>query len=199
MTDDHFDANTDRQGSGRDGLDQLAQRAVDAVLRLVRRASALAGGMLFLATAISAGGFFLGIATLEGGIETVWAVLASGFALIAITSVTTALLRLRSVRSNTNALLIEIRSLITGNTQTQRTVIETIESTEASQEESVVAVSRQFFSLQNEVGNRSGQFKSLGDALTALTSFAGLIALAALITFVFAGLSVIFLIALALP
>jgi hypothetical protein len=199
MTDDHFDASTDRQGFGRDGLDQLAQRAVDAVLRLVRRASALAGGMLFLATAISAGGFFLGIATLEGGIETVWVVLASVFALIAITSVATALLRLRSVRNSTDALLIEIRSLLTGNKQAQRTVIETVESTEASQEDSVVAVSRQFFSLQSEVSDRSGQFKSLGDALTALTSFAGLIALAAIITFVFAGLSVIFLIALALP
>jgi hypothetical protein len=199
MTDDHFDANTDRQGFGRDGLDQLAQRAVDAVLRLVRRASALAGGMLFLATAISTGGFFLGIATLEGGIETVWVVLASVFALIAIISMATALLRLRSVRNNTDALRIEIRSLLTGNKQAQRTVIETVESTEASQEDSVVAVSRQFFSLQSEVSDRSGQFKSLGDALTALTSFAGLIALATFITFVFAGLSVIFLIALALP
>ena len=120
------------------------------------------------------------------------------FAFIAIASVTTALSRLRSVRKNTDALLIEIRSLIAGNTQTQRTVIETIESTDASQGDSVVAVSRQFFSLQNEVGDRSGQFKSLGLALTAVTSFAGLIALATMITFVFAGLSVIFLIALAL-
>ena len=134
----------------------------------------------------------------DGGTETVWTVLGAVFAFIAIASVTTALSRLRSVRKNTDALLIEIRSLIAGNTQTQRTVIETIESTDASQGDSVVAVSRQFFSLQNEVGDRSGQFKSLGLALTAVTSFAGLIALATMITFVFAGLSVIFLIALAL-
>ena len=198
MSNDHFDASSDRQGFGRDGLDQLAQRAVDAVLRLVRRASALATGVLFLTIVISVGGFFLGIAALDGGIETVWTVLGAVFAFIAIASVTTALSRLRSVRKNTDALLIEIRSLIAGNTQTQRTVIETIESTDASQGDSVVAVSRQFFSLQNEVGDRSGQFKSLGLALTALTSFAGLIALATLITLVFAGLSVLFLIALAL-
>ncbi len=190
--------NGESQGFGLDDLDRLAQRAVDAVLSLVRRASALASGVLFLAIVFGVGGFFLGIAALDGGIETVWTVLGAVFAFIAIASVTTAILRLRSVRKGADTLVTEVRSLIGGNVQTQRTVIETVESSDASEGDGVVAVSRQFFSLQNEVGNRVGQFKSLSLALTAVTSFPGLVALATLITFVFAGLSVIFLIALAL-
>jgi hypothetical protein len=198
MSNDHFDASSDRQGFGRDDLDQLAQRAVDAVLGLVRRASALTTGVLFLAVVFGVGGFFLGRAALDGGIETVWTVLGAVFAFIAIASVSRAILRLRAVRRGADTLFTEIRALIGGNAQTQRTVIETVEFADASEDDGVVAASRQFFSLQNEVGNRSGQFKSLGLALTAITSFAGLVALATLITFVFACLSVIFLIALAL-
>jgi hypothetical protein len=186
------------KGFGLDDLDRLAQRAVDALLGLVRRASALASGVLILAVAFSVGGFFLGLAALDGGIETVWTVLGTVFAFIAVASVATAILRLRSVRKGADTLVTEVRSLIGGNVQTQRTVIETVESTDAAEGDGVVAVSRQFFSLKDAVGNRAGQFKSLGLALTAVTSFPGLVALATLITFVFAGLSVIFLIALAL-
>ncbi len=183
---------------GLDDLDRLAQRAVDAVLMLVRRASALAGGVLILAIVFGIGGFLLGIAALDGGIETVWIALGAVFALVAIVSVGTAMLRLRSVRKGTDTLVSEVRSLIGGNKQSQRTVIETVESTDRAEGDGVVALSRQFFSLKSEVGDRIGQFKSLGLALTAITSFPGLVALATVITFVFAGLSIIFLIALAL-
>lgn len=188
----------DAAGFGLDDLDRLAQRAVDAVLGLIRRASALASGVLFLAIVFGVGGFFLGLAALDGGIESVWIVLGFVFAFIAIASVTTAIRRLRSVRKGADTLVTEVRALIAGNAQTQRTVIETVESSDAAGDDGVVAVSRQFFSLKNEVGDRTGQFTSLRMALNAITSFPLLIALATLITLVFAGLSVIFLIALAL-
>jgi hypothetical protein len=202
MSNDHSDANPDPSsqagGFGFDDLDLLAERAVDSVMTLVRRGTALAGGVLMLAVVFGVGGFLLGIAALDGGIEKVWIALGGFFALVAVRSVVIAILRLRSVKKSADTLVTEVRSLIGGDKQTERTVIETVESTDASENDGVVAVSKQFFTLKNEVGDRGSQFKSLDLALTAITSFPGLIALATLITFVFAGLSVLFLIALAL-
>jgi hypothetical protein len=202
MSNDDSDMNQDpivsAGGFGLNDLDQLAERAVDSVMNLVRRGTALAGGVLMLAVVFSVGGFLLGIAALDGGIEKVWILIGAFFGLVAIGSVVLAILRLRWVKKSANTLVTEVRSLIGGDKQTKRTVIETVESTDASDGEGVVAVSKQFFSLQNEVGDRVGQFKSLGFALAAITSFPGLVALSTVITFVFAGLSVLFLIALAL-
>ena len=202
MSNDDSDMNQDpivsAGGFGLDDLDQLAERAVDSVMNLVRRGTALAGGVLMLAVVFSVGGFLLGIAALDGGIENVWIVLGAFFGLVAIGSIVLAILRLRWVKKSANTLVTEVRSLIGGDKQTKRTVIETVESTDASDGEGVVAVSKQFFSLQGEVGDRVGQFKSLGLALSAITSFPALVALSTVITFVFAGLSVLFLIAIAL-
>jgi len=198
MSSEYSDTSAGRDGFDLGDLDQIAERAVDAVLTLVRRGMALAGGVLILAVVFSIGGFLLGVAALDGGIETVWIVLGAGFGLVAIGSVVIAMLRLRSVKSVTGSLVTEVRSLIGGDTQTKRTVIETVESTDASENDGVVAISKQFFSLKDVVGDRVGQFKSLALALSAITSFPGLVALATVITFAFAGLSVLFLIGLAL-
>jgi len=198
MSSEHSDTSPGRDGFDLGDLDQIAERAVNAVLTLVRRGMALAGGVLILAVVFSIGGFLLGVAALDGGIETVWIVLGAGFGLVAIGSVVIAMLRLRSVKSVTGSLVTEVRSLIGGDTQTKRTVIETVESTDASENDGVVAISKQFFSLKDVVGDRVGQFKSLALALSAITSFPGLVALATVITFAFAGLSVLFLIGLAL-
>lgn len=202
MSDDHSDVNpessADADGFGFDDLDRLARRAVDSVMTLVRRGIALAGGVLMLAVVFSVGGFLLGIAALDGGIETVWVVFGGFFVVVAIASVISAILRLRLVRKSSSSLYTEVRMLIGGDQMTQRTVIETVESTETSENDGVVAVSRQFFSLRDQVGDRTGQFTSLGLALRAITTFPALIALATLITLTFAGLSLLFLIALAL-
>lgn len=197
MSSDRSDRNPD-DGFALDDLDRLAQRAVDSVMKLVRRGMALAGGVLMFAVLCGVGGFVLGLAALDGALRTGWIVVGGFFAIIAIGSVAVAILRLRSVRTGADLLVTEVRSLIGGDKQTERTVIETVESTDASQDDGVVAVSKQFFSLKNEVGDRVGQFKSLGLALTAITSFPGLVALATVISFGFAGLSLIFLIALVL-
>lgn len=190
MSDDHR--------FGLDDLDALAQRAVDAVMTLVRRGIALAGGVLILAVVFGIGGFLLGLAALSGGIQSVWVVLGGFFAIVAIGSVAVAILRLRTVRTDADGLVDEVRQLIGGNKQSQRTVIETVDSADNSQGDGVIVLSRQFFSMKNEIGDRVDQFRSLTSALTAVTSFPGLVALSTVVTFMFAGLSVIFLIALAL-
>jgi len=189
---------SDSNGFGRNDLDALAQRAVDSVMTLVRRGSAFAGGVMIMAVIFGVGGFLLGLAALDGGIEKVWVVLGGAFAVLSVGSVGLAILRLRSVKKGADTLFTEVRSLIGADRQTQRTVIETVESTDGREGDGVVAISREFFTLQGAVGDRIGQFKSLGLALTAITSFPALIAAATVIMLVFAGLSVLFLIALAL-
>ena len=189
---------SDDDGFGLDDLDRLAQQAVDALMVLVRRGTALAGGVLIVAVVLGVGGFLLGLAALSNGIEKVWIVLGGSFALIAIVSVVLAIVRLRSVKTGADMLVTEVRSLIGGDRASERTVIETVESTDGVQNDGVVVLSRQFFSMKDAVGGRVDQFKTLASALSAATSFPALIALATVISFVFAGLSVIFLLALAL-
>lgn len=189
---------SDSNGFDRDNLDALARRAVDSVMTLVRRGLALAGGVMIMAVSFGVGGFLLGLAALDGGIEKVWVVLGGAFAVLSVGSVGLAILRLRSVKKDTDTLFDEVRSLIGGDRQTQRTVIETVESTDSRESDGVVAISREFFTLQGAIGDRIGQFQSLRVALTAITSFPALIAAATVIMLVFAGLSVLFLIALAL-
>lgn len=189
---------SDNSGFDRDDLAALAHRAVDSVMTLVRRGLALAGGVMIMAVSFGVGGFLLGLAALDGSIEKVWVVLGGAFAVLSISSVSLTILRLRSVKKGADTLFAEVLSLISGDSQTQRTVIETVESTDGREGDSVVAISREFFTLQGAVGNRIGQFKSLGVALTAITSFRALIAAATVIMLGFAGLSVLFLIALAL-
>ena len=189
---------TDDDGFGFDDLDRLARRAVESVMHLVRRANALAGGVLMFAVVASVGGFLLGLAALSGGIRTVWIALGGFFMVVAIGAVAIAMLRLRSVRKSADTLVTEVRELIGGDRANQRVVIDTVESTHGNQDDGVVQLSREFFSIRGAIGNRVGQFRELASAVTAVTTFPGLVALATLVSFVFLGLAAIFLIALAL-
>lgn len=178
--------------------DRLAQRAVDAVLALVRKAATLAHGVLIITTICAIGGFLLGVAALSDGIETVWIVVGGFFAALALGAAFTAVRRLRAVRRVAGALFDEVRSLISGDTRTERTVIETVESADGAEHDGLVVMSQQFSSMQHAIGDRVDQFRNLRIALTAVTSFPGLVAVAIVVSFVFAGLAVLFLIALAL-
>ena len=83
------------------------------------------------------------------------------FAVVAIGSVVLAILRLRSVKSGAGMLVTEVRSLIGGDQRSERTVIETVESSDGVQDEGVVVMSRQFFSMKDAVG---GPHRSVPDA-----------------------------------
>ena len=179
-------------GSVFDDLDRLARRAVDSVLHLVRRATALAGGILMFTVVASVGGFLLGLAALSGGMRTLWILLGGFFAIVSIGAITTAMLRLRSVKRNAGALVGEVRALISGDGHTQRTITDTISSTESKSDDGIVDLSREFISIRGVIGNRVGQFRELTSAVTAVTSFPGLVAISTLIAFVFVGLSLIF-------
>ena len=156
------------RGSAADGLDQLAQRAVDAVLRLVRRASALAGRRVcFLAISDQ---YVVRILpryrrTRRRHRNGVGRPRRSVFAFIAIMPQwPRPSSRLRSVRKIAPMRSPHRDSLADSPATRKRNAPSSRPSNRPTHHrgDSVVAVSRQFFSLQSEVGDRSGQFKSLG-------------------------------------
>jgi len=188
---------SDEQGFGVDDLDQLAQRAVDVVLSLIRRGIALAGGVMIIATFCCVGGFLLGLAAFSGGVRSLWVVGGGFFVVVGVGSVVVAIWRLRTVRRGAHALVGEVRELIAGDRRTERVVIETIETSEQAKDDGVVVLSRQFFGLRDTIGDRQEQFRDIAKALRAVTTFPALIALSTVVSFVFAGPGLLFLIALA--
>jgi len=191
MSDDDFsDGGTSR-------IDELAQRAVDSFMTLVRRGTALAGGTLAIVVVVCVGSFALGVAALSDGIQTVWIVLGGFSALVAMGAVVVAIWRLLLIRTLSVSLVKELHELISSDPRSERVVIETVESSDGVQDESAVVMSRQFFSMRDAVGSTT-RFVALGTALRSVTSFPLLILLATVITIGFAGLGLIFLLALAL-
>lgn len=189
---------TNEPGFDTGDLDRLAQRAVDTVMRLVRRGLALAGGVLLIAAFCCIGGFLLGLAALSDGARSVWIVLGGFFMVVGVGSVIVAMWRLRSVRHGADALVGEVRRLIGRDQQAERVVIETVEVGETAEDESAVVLSQQFFQMQNSVDGQSESYAAISTALRAVTGFPALLALSAFVSAVFAGLGFLFLIALAL-
>ncbi len=188
---------SDRPGFGADDIERVARRVVDLVLDLVRRGRALAGGVLAIALVCCVAGFLLGLAALSGGIRAVWIVVGGFFLIVGVGAVVVAIRRLGAVRRAAQQLVDDVRTLITGDQGTERVVIETIESGERSESESVVVLSQQFSGMRGAVRNRP-DLRAISSALRAVTTFPLLIAITTVVSLVFAFLGLLFLIALAL-
>ena len=178
-------------------IQALASRAVDSLLTLVRRGTRLAFGTLAIVVVVCLVGFALGIAALSGGIETVWIIFGGFAAFVAIGSVALAMFRLWAITRLGPALVTEVERLIAGDPGSERVVIETIEASDGVQDQSATVMSRQFFGMSEAAGT-AGQFGALTVALRSVTTFPLLLLLATAITVGFAGLSLLFLLALAL-
>jgi len=172
--------------------DDLAQRAVDSFLTLVRRGSALAVGVLVVVTIICLGTFALGIAALDDGMEVVWIMLGGFAAFLAIGAIVLALFRLWVVKRMSTELVTEVHAMITSDPQSERMVIETVESSDGVQDQSAVVMSRQFFAMSDSVGNRSAQFVALAVALRSITTFPLLMLLSTVITIGMGCLGILF-------
>ncbi len=178
-------------------LRQLATRAVDSLLTLVYRGTRLAFGTLMIVVIVCLGGLALGIAALSGGMETVWMIFGGLAALVAIGSVVLAMFRLWMITRLGAALINDVERLIAGDPRSERVVIDTVEASDGVQDQSAMVMSRQFFPMSAAVG-RTGQFTALAVALRSVTTFPLLMLLATVITIGFAGLSLLFLLGLAL-
>jgi hypothetical protein len=177
--------------SSSSGVGDLAQRAVDAFLTLVRRGTRLAAGTLAVVTLICLGSFVLGLAALSGGTRTAWIVLGGIGLVIAIGSIVLAMFRLWVITTISVALVEDLRAVMSADPGAERVVIETVESSDGVQDQSAVVMSRQFFRMNDTVG-RAGQFVALSAALKSVTSFPLLMMLSVATTFGFAMLGFLF-------
>lgn len=186
---------TDQQPSN---YDRLARRAVASVMTLVRRGLALAGGLLMITILVCGVGFVLGYAALSDGMQKLWIMLGGFFAVFAIGAAALAIIRLLTVRMHEKQLVDEIRRLISNDPETERTVVETIEVNDAAQDQGVVVMSREFFTMRDSIGLPLDDSPALKSSLSAVTSLPFLVFITMLVSFVFAGLSAIFVLALLL-
>jgi hypothetical protein len=178
-------------------LRDLAARAVDSLLTLVRRGTRLAFGTLLIVVVVCVGGFALGIAALSDGIETVWIIFGGFAAFVAIGSVMLAMFRLWAITQLGTALVSDVERLIAGDPRSERVVIDTVEASDGVQDQSAMVMSRQFFTM-NDTVVKAGQFSALAVALKSVTTFPLLILLATVITVGFAGLGFLFLLGIVL-
>ena len=178
-------------------IHDLATRAVDSLLTLVRRGTRLAVGTLIIVVVICVGGFALGIAALSDGMETVWIIFGGFAAFVAIGAVVMAMFRLWLITRLGTGLVTDVERLIAGDPRSERVVIETVEASDGVQDQSAMVMSRQFFSMSEAAGT-AGQFGALTVALRSVTTFPLLLLLATAITVGFAGLSVLFLLGIVL-
>jgi hypothetical protein len=183
---------------GPDRIDRLARRAVQSVMTLVRRGVALAGGLLMITVVVCGGGFLLGYAALSDGIEKLWIMLGGFFAVLAIGASALAVIRLLLVRTRESQLVAELRRLITSDPRSEQVVIETVESNDASQDQGVVVMSREFFTMRDSIGSRIVEYPATQASLSAVTSLPFLVFITLTVSFVFAALSLLFAIALLL-
>jgi hypothetical protein len=177
-------------------LDELAERSVDVVLGLVRRANALAGGVLMFAVVACVGGFLLGLAAFGDDGRRVWVVVGGGLAAWAIGAVLLAMWRLRAIRKGAGLLTGEVRSLMSGDSDSERHVVETMRVTEDSTEIGVVQVTRQYSSLGDLVRGQSDEHPQLALTLASITSFPAKMLLATAIGFGFLAMSFVFVLML---
>ncbi|MDG1266658.1 MAG: hypothetical protein P8O03_10080 [Ilumatobacter sp.] len=186
----------DGPDDNRQPLDQLTDRAVDGLLGLLRRANALAGGVLIFVFVTSVGSFLLGLAALDDGARSAWLLLGTIGIAAGIGSALLAIWRLLKVRRKSDKLTGELRRFIGADGDAERTVIDAVEATEVSADESIVAVSRQFSSMRDGVDQQELNLPELSMALRSLTTFPGLMALAVVTGFAFALVSPIFVLVL---
>jgi hypothetical protein len=170
----------------------LAQRAVDMFLTLVRRGTALAVGTLAVVSLICVGSFVLGLAALSDDNLTAWVVIGGIFVVVGVGAVALAIFRLWLVKRSATELVVEVQQLLVGDRKTERVVIDTIEASEKVQDQSAVVMSRQFFTLRDSIDGKGTQFLALAYALRAMTTFPFLMLVATTVTIVFATLALIF-------
>jgi hypothetical protein len=188
-------------------IDDLVQRAVTGVTAIAGRAARFAGRLLLMAIVVCGGGFLLGVAALSdsNGVQAVWIVLGIVFGAIAIGGSFLAWWRVGAVKRHVPELAAEVRTLISEGKDTGRTVVETfVVDTDGDGRRgdpntgSAIVLSRQMYGFRNVVGSGLESSARLTAAITALTSFPGLVLAAVLVTCVFAFFGFVFLIALAL-
>jgi hypothetical protein len=180
-------------------IDGRVTRTISTLTLIADRVTRFSGKLLLGVAVVSIGSFLLGLAALEGGIRNVWIVLGGAFGVIAVGAALIARWRIGGVRRQVPAIAAEVRTLLT---EGRRDAVEVIEQFHGpaggGERDSVIVVSRSMSGLRGVARHGLAGSEHLVKAVTAITTFPGLAAMAVLISIVFALLIPIFLLALAL-
>lgn len=178
-------------------LDELAGRLVQLVTALAGRGVRWALRVAVVVAIAAAVMYLLGLAALDGPVGRAWPVLGAILGLAAVAAPLLAAWRLRTVRREATTLVGEVRTLMGRNADAQRVVIETVETGIPTGERSVVVYQSRDFGDLHRLALHTGELRTLPSALSAVTTFPGLLIVGVLATLVFGFVSFIFLIALA--
>jgi len=180
-------------------VDELSRRTATLVTALARKGMRLATGVALVVLFIGGLSYLTGLAGLDGSARKLWTVLGLGMLVVAVGAPLLARWRLSSVIRRGNALVGDIRTLISRDADAQRVVIETVAVEEPQPGElrdlrPVVYDSRQFDRLRT-VSIKAGDLRELPGALRAVTTFPALLGIALLGVVVFGVLGFLFFIA----
>ena len=107
-------------------IDDLVDRAVQAVAAIARRGSTLTTGVAIVAAVIFGSAYLVGLAAFGGSTRTMWAVVGGAMLLAAVGAPLVASFRLRAIPRKTRGLVGELRTLLGRDESAKRIVIETV-------------------------------------------------------------------------
>jgi hypothetical protein len=179
-------------------VNALARRAVDVALTFARRAGRLAVGTAMFVSVVALSTYLVGLAALSGSARSAWVLIGGALVIVAIGAPLLAWWRLLRVRRHANDLVDDVRRLIAGNPEAERVVIDTVEAqpspagSPSGRQDLMVVGTQQFYRLRT-ISVGTSNLRQLPAAMYALTSFPVLLAIALMMTLVFAALGFVFL------
>ena len=107
-------------------IDELARRTTAMVMSLARRAMGLATGVALVSLVIGGLSYLTGLAALDGSARSAWTLVGAVMLVVAVGAPLLARFRLSSISKDATELVLELGTLISGNADAQRVVIETV-------------------------------------------------------------------------
>ena len=179
-------------------IDELARRTTAMVMSLARRAMGLATGVALVGFVIGGLSYLTGLAALDGSARSAWVLIGAVMLVVAVGAPLLARFRLSSISKDATELVLELGTLISGNPDAQRVVIETVavDEPDAAGRTTMPALieSRQFSRL-NQAASTTMGLRTLPGALRAVTTYPIMLGISAVLTLVFAVLGFLFLVA----
>ena len=179
-------------------IDELARRTTAMVISLARRAMGLATGVALVTPGVGGLSYLTGLAALDGSARSAWTLVGAVMLAVAVGAPLLARCRLSSISKDATELVLELGTLITGNPEAQRVVIETVAVDQPD------AVGRHHHAgdhrdppvLPAQPGRLDHQgLRTLPGALRAVTTFPILLGISIVLMLVFAVLGFLFLVA----
>ena len=178
-------------------VDDLARRTTALVMDLARRGMLLAVGVALVTFIIGGLSYLTGLAALDGSARSAWTFVGAVMLVVAVGAPLLAAWRLSRVSKRAGALVAEFATLIRGNPDAQRVVIETVtvdQSGGAGTLTPAVIETRQFSRLR-QVSLTAADVPLVAVALRAVTTFPLLLVVSIVLMLVFGVLGFLFLIA----